>query len=183
MTIIKGELKYDRAGNEILHRKQLLVIILWNRESSTLGIRFSWNAWAKDVDGLNNKGKKVLEEEVSENAKVDGEGVGRKGIRFIMKGKGKQVMNDPEDDKRIPTLSLQHGAEMEYAWSNTSMYPIEKEKEKDELFEAKARLEHKIAKKEAKLEHIELRIAKSKAHRQRIKNRIAEMKQCRTDLE
>ncbi|KAG5598233.1 hypothetical protein H5410_029603 [Solanum commersonii] len=120
---------------------------------------------AKDVDGLNNKGKKVLEGEVAENAKVDGEGVGRKGIRFIMKGKGKQ------------------GADMEYAWSNTSMYPIEKEKEKDGLFEAKARLEHKIAKKEAKLEHIELRIAKSEAHRQRIKNCIAELKQCRTDLE
>ncbi|XP_049410765.1 uncharacterized protein LOC125874004 [Solanum stenotomum] len=119
-------------ANEILHRKQLLVIVKFyrNRESSTLEIRFSWNAWAKDVDGLNNKGKKVLEGEVVENAKVDGEGVGRKGIRFIMKGKGKQVMNDPEDDKRIPTLSLQHGADMEYAWSNTSMYPIEKEKEK-----------------------------------------------------
>ncbi|KAH0661058.1 hypothetical protein KY290_027030 [Solanum tuberosum] len=53
----------------------------------------------------------------------------------------------------------------------------------DKLFEAKACLEHKIAKKEAKLEHIELRIAKSEAHRQWIKNRIAELKQCRTDLE
>ncbi|KAH0661061.1 hypothetical protein KY290_027034 [Solanum tuberosum] len=60
---------------------------------------------------------------------------------------------------------------------------LEDLKDIDELFEAKARLEHKIAKKEAKLEHIELRIAKFEARHQRIKNRIAELKQCRTDLE